>query len=103
MRAGARPELSPDDGARPRAADLLAKSPKHNLCGKIWSHYDAKLDENRTYTLTNSTIMYNIKSVCHLAVISPTDPPRAGAHHHREKVRAALPALIFAAVSTRFP
>src|SRR5689334_20062416 len=34
---------------------------------------------------------------------SPADPPRAGAHHRREKVRAALPALIFAAVSTRFP
>jgi hypothetical protein len=30
-----RPELSPDDGARPRAADLLAKSPEQNLCGKI--------------------------------------------------------------------
>src|SRR4051794_32952109 len=28
---------------------------------------------------------------------SPADPPRAGAHHHREKVRAALPAPIFAA------
>src|SRR3954449_9156383 len=51
---------------------LLAKSPEHNLCGKTWSHYGAKLDENRTYTLTNSTIMYSIGSVYHLAVISPT-------------------------------
>src|SRR3954467_14737629 len=72
MRAGTRPELSPDDGARPRAADLLANSSEQNLCGKIWSHYGAKLDENRTSALTNSTIMYSIGSVCHLAVISPT-------------------------------
>src|SRR3954463_5209947 len=57
---------------------LLAKSPEHNLCGKIWSHYGAKLDENRTYTLTNSTIMYSIGLVCHLAVISPTVSLRLG-------------------------
>src|SRR3954452_22209846 len=42
------PALSSHDGARRRAADLLAKSPEQNLCGKIYSHHGAKLDENRT-------------------------------------------------------
>src|SRR3954451_2677051 len=51
---------------------LLAKSPEHNLCGKIYSHHGAKLDENRTYTLTNSTIMHSVGSVCRLVVTSPT-------------------------------
>ncbi|MCC2664533.1 MAG: hypothetical protein K0S35_2455 [Geminicoccaceae bacterium] len=30
---------------------------------------------------------------------SPTDPPRAGVHHHGKKVQGRPPALIFAAVS----
>src|SRR3954454_14664517 len=36
---------------------LLAKSPEQNLCGRICSHHGAKLDENRTSTLTKSTII----------------------------------------------
>ena len=51
---------------------LLAKSPEQNLCGKICSHHGAKLDENRTSTLTNSTIMQSIGCICRLVVISPT-------------------------------
>src|SRR3954454_766640 len=69
--ADRRPALSSHDGARPRAADLLAKSPEQNLCGKICSHHGAKLDENRTSTLINSTIVQSIGSVCRLVVISP--------------------------------
>src|SRR3954454_18629699 len=64
----------------------LAKSPEQNQCEKIYSHHGAKLDENRTSTLTNSTIMHSVESICRLVVISPTDPPRAGAHHHRKKM-----------------
>src|SRR3954447_4054022 len=55
---------------------LLAKSPEQNLCGKTCSHYGAKLDENGTSTLTNSTIIQSIGSVCRLVVISPTVPHR---------------------------
>src|SRR3954464_4647227 len=51
---------------------LLAKSPEQNHCGKICSHHGAKLDENRTSTLTNSTIIQSIGHVCRLIVISPT-------------------------------
>src|SRR5690242_21676416 len=51
---------------------LLAKSPGQNPCGKICSQHGAKLDENGTSTLTNSTIIQNIGSVCRLVVISPT-------------------------------
>jgi transposase InsO family protein len=39
---------------------LLAKSPERNRCGKICSHHGAKLDENRTSTLNNSTIMHSV-------------------------------------------
>src|SRR3954452_19442786 len=81
---------------------LLANSPEQNSRGKICSHRSAKLDENRTSALTSSTIMQSMACDCRLAVISPADPPRAGAHHHREKVRGPLPAPIFAAVSLRF-
>ena len=38
---------------------LSANSPGQNPCGKICSHHGTKLDENRTSTLTNSTIMHN--------------------------------------------
>src|SRR5689334_23395992 len=74
---------------------LLAKSPEHNLCGKICSRHGAKLDENRTYTLMNSTIIQNIGRVCRLAVISPTvsmrwrqsfGHPRCGAVTRKEVV-----------------
>src|SRR5689334_15935256 len=41
---------------------LLAKSPEHNLRGKICSRHGAKLDENRTSILTNSTIMHSFRS-----------------------------------------
>src|SRR3954454_2426382 len=51
---------------------LLAKSPEQNLCEKICSHHGAKLDENRTFDLTNSTIMHSVGSVCRLVVTSPT-------------------------------
>src|SRR5689334_20690685 len=51
---------------------LLAKSPGQNPCGKICSQHGAKLDENGTSTLTNSTIIQSIGSVCRLVVISPT-------------------------------
>src|SRR4051812_41793646 len=50
----------------------LAKSPEHNPCGKIYSHHSAKLDKTRTSTLTNSTTMHSVGSVCRLVVISPT-------------------------------
>src|SRR4051794_5428289 len=50
----------------------LAKSPEHNPCGKGCSDHRAKLDENRTSTLTNSTTMQSIGCVCRLVVISPT-------------------------------
>src|SRR3954452_17225481 len=70
----------------------LAKSPERNRCGKICSHHGAKLDENRTSTLKNSTTMLSVGSLCRLAVISPTDPPRAGAHHHGKKVQGRLSA-----------
>jgi hypothetical protein len=90
------PVSSPNDGRI-----LLAKSPEQNPCGKICSQHGAKLDENRTSTLTNSTTIQSIGSVCRLVVISPTDPPRAGAHHRGKKVRAACPPRIFAAVSGR--
>src|SRR3954454_10554196 len=59
---------------------LLAKSPEQNLCGKICSHHGAKLDENRTSTLTNSTIMHSIGSGCRFVVISPT--VSSGFHEH---------------------
>src|SRR3954454_12129713 len=60
------------------------------------------LDKNRAIVLPFTIKMHYKIRDCLLMVISPTDPPRAGAHHHREKVRAALPALIFAAVSGHF-
>src|SRR3954447_6143280 len=50
---------------------LLANSTEHNLCEKICSYHGAKLDENRTSTPTNSTIMQSIGAVCRLVVISP--------------------------------
>src|SRR3954447_17312950 len=50
----------------------LAKSPEQNPCGKIYSHHSAKLDKTRTSTLTNSTTMHSVGSVCRLVVISPT-------------------------------
>src|SRR4051812_27042699 len=50
----------------------LAKSPEHNPCGKIYSHHSAKLDKTRTSTLTSSTTMHSVGSVCRLVVISPT-------------------------------
>src|SRR5437763_15834150 len=71
MRAGARPELSPDDGARPRAADLLANSPEQNPCGKICSHHGTRLDTNRISVLPYSTIIHNKTRSCRLVVISP--------------------------------
>src|SRR3954471_11497085 len=64
--------LSPPTPCRSPGALPLAKSPEHNLCGKLCSRHGAKLDENRTYTLMNSTIIHNIGCVCRLAVISPT-------------------------------
>src|SRR5689334_20222809 len=51
---------------------LLANSPEQNYCGKIYSHHGDKLDENRTSTLTNSSIIQSIGYVCRLIVISPT-------------------------------
>src|SRR4051812_40029999 len=57
---------------RPLEPALLAKSPEQNRHGKICSHHSAKLDENRTFTLTHSTIMHSVGSVCPLVVISPT-------------------------------
>src|SRR4051794_27791528 len=50
---------------------LLANSSEQNLCEKICSYRGAKLDENRTSTPTNSTIMQSIGAVCRLVVISP--------------------------------
>src|SRR4051812_48986304 len=50
---------------------LLANSTEHNLREKICSYHGAKLDENRTSTPTNSTIMQSIGAVCRLVVISP--------------------------------
>src|SRR3954453_596056 len=61
----------PRPRVKPYVRILLAKSPEQNLCGKICSHHGAKLDENRTSTLINSTIVQSIGSVCRLVVISP--------------------------------
>src|SRR3954454_18410365 len=60
------------EGSLGPAPRLLAKSPEQNPCGKICSQHGAKLDENRTSTLTNSTTVQSIGSVCRLVVISPT-------------------------------
>src|SRR4051794_31643540 len=63
---------------------LLANSSEQNLCGKICSRHGAKLDKDRTFALTNSTIMQSIGCVCRLIVISPAvseflcDRPRLG-------------------------
>src|SRR4051794_1658934 len=50
---------------------LLANSPEQNFHGKICSHRNAKLDENRTSALTSSTIMQSMDRDCRLVVISP--------------------------------
>src|SRR3954452_6118623 len=64
--------LPPPTPCRSPGALLLAKSPEQNLCGEVCPHHGAKLDENRTSPLTNSTIMQIIGLVCRLAVTSPT-------------------------------
>src|SRR3954468_16291342 len=71
---------------------LLAKSPEQNLCGKIYSHHGAKLDENRTSTLTCSTTMHSIVRLCRLVVISPTVSGRFGTRRpaNGEKRRLSL-------------
>src|SRR3954466_5841075 len=58
-------------GALKNQEILLANSSEQNLCEKICSYRGAKLDENRTSTPTNSTIMQSIGAVCRLVVISP--------------------------------
>src|SRR3954466_5709911 len=58
-------------GALKNQEILLANSTEQNLCEKICSYRGAKLDENRTSTPTNSTIMQSIGAVCRLVVISP--------------------------------
>src|SRR3954466_6101330 len=58
-------------GALKNQEILLANSSEQNLCEKICSYRGAKLDENRTSTPTNSTVMQSIGAVCRLVVISP--------------------------------
>src|SRR4051794_629598 len=68
---------------------LLANSSEQNLCEKICSYRGAKLDENRTSTPTNSTIMQSIGAVCRLVVISPAVSLRLrGVERIRETRRA---------------
>src|SRR3954466_10148961 len=62
-------------GALKNQEILLANSSEQNLCEKICSYRGAKLDENRTSTPTNSTIMQSIGAVCRLVVISPAVSP----------------------------
>src|SRR3954451_21230127 len=70
----------------PRAADLLANSTEQNQCGKVCSHHGPNPDRNMILVLPCSTIMRHIGRAYRLAVTSPADPPRAGAHHHRKKM-----------------
>jgi hypothetical protein len=51
---------------------LLTNSPDQNPCGKSCSQHSAKIDENRTSALTNTTIIQSIGCACRLVVISPT-------------------------------
>src|SRR5689334_21574071 len=50
---------------------LLANSPKQNPCGKFCSHHGARLNKNRTFALSRSTIMHSTGCICLLVVISP--------------------------------
>src|SRR5689334_23958884 len=49
---------------------LLANSPKQNPCGKFCSHHGARLNKNRTFALSSSTIMHSTGCICLLVVIS---------------------------------
>src|SRR3954447_2714081 len=77
----------------------LAESRTHagksaRIVAPVWT-------KNRSLVLLLSTIMRRMDRACRLVVISPADPPRAGAHHRGKKVRGRLPPRIFAAVSQR--
>src|SRR4051812_45437108 len=79
----------PHDGARPRAADLLANLPdwlkaapmRENLLAS-WRQSGQKQDPCPSLLNHNA----NTSGFCRLVVISPTDQPRAGAHHHGEEI-----------------
>src|SRR3954469_21523431 len=59
-------------GAHEKQWDTVGEVAGAEPLREICSHHGAKLDENRTSTLANSTIMQSVGSVCRLVVISPT-------------------------------